>query len=538
MESEKRLILAIALSLLVVLVYQSYARKFYKPYHVPAVSAKSQIVGEKAQPASAMPPDAQSSYQKETEVLVKEETVTVENELYRAVLTNVGGGIKELYLLHYKEKNGQPTLISKANGWGPVSLATYDATEGQATVGWKQIENSSDTVAYEQEGPAKKITKKLIFHNNNYIIELELSVQNKTDIAQVSELKIIGGQLCYPDNAIEKRYVEADARVGDKVYKRTPASKSIAGGEIFNGSPAWVSSKGRYFSLILKPEQLEAGAFIESADRKNIWSGIISGPHTLKPQQNIVSRYILYAGPNSPDRVAELGAGATESISYGALNGVATIISKALNWFYKLIGNYGVAIILLTIAISVLLYPLTRKSLSSMKEMQKIQPEIEKIKKECANNPQKLNKETMELYKRHKINPLGGCLPMLLQFPVFISLYQVLTRSVELKGASFLWIKDLSEPDAIYTLKFSIPMIGNYINILPILMAISTFAQQKMSMPGGDASEQQRIMSKIMPVFLGVIFYNMPSGFVLYWLTNTIVMLLIQELILKSRQPA
>ena len=146
------------------------------------------------------------------------------------------------------------------------------------------------------------------------------------------------------------------------------------------------------------------------------------------------------------------------------------------------------------------------------------------------DNPQKLNKEIMELYREHKVNPLGGCLPLLLQMPIFFALYQVLMRSVALRGANFLWIKDLSEPDRLFFLPFSLPILGNEFNILPILMTIGMFVQQKFTMTKatGEAAQQQKIMLIIMPLMFGVIFYRMPAGLVLYWFINSTLMLLTQ----------
>jgi YidC/Oxa1 family membrane protein insertase len=169
------------------------------------------------------------------------------------------------------------------------------------------------------------------------------------------------------------------------------------------------------------------------------------------------------------------------------------------------------------------LYPLTLKQMKSMKAMQSLQPQIEELRRLHKNNPQKLNKEIMELYKAHKVNPLGGCLPMVLQIPIFFALYQVLSRTVALKGAPFLWIKDLSEPDKLFTLPNTFPVVGNEVNILPILMAVGMFFQQKTSMVSVNPSqaEQQKIMIIVMPIMFGVLFYHMPAGLVLYWFINS-----------------
>ena len=145
-----------------------------------------------------------------------------------------------------------------------------------------------------------------------------------------------------------------------------------------------------------------------------------------------------------------------------------------------------------------------------MKEMQALQPKIEELRKAYKDNPQKLNKEIMQLYKEHKVNPFGGCLPLILQMPIFFALYQALMRSVALKGASFLWIKDLSEPDRLFLLPVSLPVLGNEINILPIVMTIGMFIQQKLSSSSssGSTAEQQKMMLIIMPLMFGLIFYS------------------------------
>jgi YidC/Oxa1 family membrane protein insertase len=166
----------------------------------------------------------------------------------------------------------------------------------------------------------------------------------------------------------------------------------------------------------------------------------------------------------------------------------------------------------------------------SMKEMQALQPRIEALRKVYKDNPQKLNKEMMALYKEHKVNPFGGCLPLLLQMPVFFALYQVMMRSIALKGESFLWIKDLAEPDRLFILPFSLPVFGNEVNILPLLMTGLMFLQQKFSFvpSSGSSADQQKIMMIVMPLMFGLIFYHMPSGLVLYWFFNSLLMSLYQ----------
>jgi YidC/Oxa1 family membrane protein insertase len=336
---------------------------------------------------------------------------------------------------------------------------------------------------------------------------------------------------------VDSRYIGTDICLANKVVRRGISGKTLKGGELVYGNPAWLTTRGRYFSFIMKPGQPVQSVLVESETRNDLLTSVISNPIVLMPNNIVEQRFAVYAGPNDINKMLLFDPTAHAVINYGFFHGIGKILFDGLKIMYNLTHNYGVAIILLSLLISIIMFPLTRKSLQSMKEMQKIQPETELIRKQFSDNPQKMNKEIMELYKRHKINPLGGCLPMFLQIPIFFSLYQVLLRSVELKGSAFLWIRDLAEPDAAFQLPpamWGLPVIGASVNILPILMAIAMVFQQKLSQGGGkQLSEQQRIMALIMPVMFGMIFYNMPSGLVLYWFTNTVFMLLLQEVVLK-----
>jgi len=205
---------------------------------------------------------------------------------------------------------------------------------------------------------------------------------------------------------------------------------------------------------------------------------------------------------------------------------------KLLYFFYFLTKNWGLSIIGFAVFIYFVLFPFTAKSTKTMRRMQEIQPEIEELKNKHKDSPQKLQKETMELYRKYKINPLGGCLPLFLQLPIFISLYQVLFRLVDLKGANFLWISDLSLPDSLLKLPFPPPV--NYLNLLPILLMIIGLVQQKVTTSAGSSPEQKK-MGLFFGVFLGVIFYNFPSGLVLYWLTQNLLTFTYQLRISKNK---
>ena len=535
MNNEKRLFLAIGLSVLVILGYQAYMKKHTKPQYLQktddTVMQIEQNIRTETKPITVAqePMDIQS---------VPEQTVTIDNDVFTAVLTDQGAAIKELYLAKYLDDNGNPTLLFDPTQGIPYLLATEEENAGQRRE-WAVISRNNTQVQYKSVADGIEVIKTFNFYNNKHIIELEVAMYNATDNIKKISYTVDGGATAASKGYLDSRYIGADVLVGDKVLRKRPSGKTITDGIHVFGAPAWVSTHDRYFSFVLKPEQKEEGAIIRSSTKKNIWTGIISGPILLKPNQTITHSYMQYAGPSDAEAIVELGATVNNVISYGFFHAIAKVLFKGLRIFYGITGNYGVSIILLSLTISLIMMPLTRKSLHSMKEMQRIQPETEQIRKAYSNNPQKMNKEIMELYKKHKINPVGGCLPMLLQMPIFMSLYQVLLRSVALRGAHFLWIKNLAGPDAAFTIPQKLPIIGNNINILPILMAIAMWAQQKVSQGGGkEVSEQQKMMATIMPVMFGFIFYNMPSGLVLYWFTNTLFMLLIQEVVLKSRKPA
>lgn len=197
------------------------------------------------------------------------------------------------------------------------------------------------------------------------------------------------------------------------------------------------------------------------------------------------------------------------------LGKIASLLLAILKSLHSVLKNWGWAIIGLSLLIWLFFLPLTHKMQVSMKRMQQLGPEMEELRKRFKDQPQKLNKEIMGLYKKHRVNPLGGCLPLLFQMPIFFGLYQMLRNCEAIKGANFLWIKDLSKPDALFPLSPTLAF-----NLLPILMILVMFLQQKLT-ASNPASAEQKKMTMLFPVFFGIIFYNFPAGLVLYWLTNS-----------------
>jgi len=311
------------------------------------------------------------------------------------------------------------------------------------------------------------------------------------------------------DKGFYKRYQEFFYKENGSIT-RIPCSK-IKRRQSFTNLQL-LGLRDRYYALvILNPPAGEY--FLEKRKKRLIL--------VYKPSSVLSSfKTQIFIGPQEMKVLQDYGL--TEIMYFGFFDGIACLILKSLYFGYRIFKNWGVSIIFVSSLIYLLLFPLTIKSSKSMKKMQELQPQIEELRKKYKDNPQKLNKEILELYKQYKINPLGGCLPLFLQIPIFFALYQVLIRSVEIKGAKFLWIKDLSLPDYLIKLPFSLPIIGDGVHLLPLLMVGLMFFQQKLTTPQTSTSEQQKLMTFIFPLVFGFIFYRFPSGLVLYWVCNSL----------------
>ncbi|MBI2116626.1 MAG: membrane protein insertase YidC, partial [candidate division NC10 bacterium] len=246
----------------------------------------------------------------------------------------------------------------------------------------------------------------------------------------------------------------------------------------------------------------------------------------------------VFAGPKDLDVLRGVGQDLDSLVDLGWFDFLARPALWLLKFLYRFTGNYGIAIILITVLQKIAFHPLTHKSLKSMQAMQAIQPKIQGLQERYKNNPKKKQEETMALYKKHGVNPMGGCLPMVVQIPIFIALYNALSSSVEMWQARFLWIRDLTQPDSL----FSLAVWGGYdfhANILALLMGVSMWVQQKMSPPAGDPRQAQ-MMLWMMPILFTFMFWSFPSGLVLYWLVNNILQVGQQWLITRppARPPA
>ncbi len=515
----KRLIIAMVLSFLVIIFYPKLLE--YLGIETPATKQEEttdeQPAAKKeetkkttttARTATTEPPPAPPPPPE-----VEERLVTIDTPLYRAVLSSYGGGIKSFRLKHYRktleDDSGPADIVSPVDGIYPLmtrfkvsglpevpaftvpveSLRIGEGKKGELALRWQ---GTDGTV----------VEKRYVFSSDNYTIDVELKVTNgRADNLRGTVLNELSGKFM-----VESTYYHHGPlrRIDGKTKRQDPETTI----EMGKGSPEWIGVEDKYFLLAIIPED-NRDTFWESTVVAQ-YSGKVSFGKTLElePTHQTLTGFTAYLGPKEYDRLIAMGRGLDEAIEFGLFSLIARPLLVVLNFFERYVKNYGIAIILLTVVIKLLFYPLTKHSLTAMRKMQEIQPQMLAIREKYKNDRERMNKELYELYKRYRINPVSGCLPILLQLPVFVGLYELLSVAIELRHAPFmLWIQDLSAQDPYY--------------ITPVLMGISMFIQQKMTPTTMDPT-QAKIML-IMPVVLTFVFMSFPSGLVLYWLVNNIL---------------
>jgi len=537
---ERRTLLAIALSMLILLLYPYILRKFYPQLK----EAKAPVTYRQKEISPPRQIQVQDRDQRRIEPpLSEEKEVEFETENYKIVLSNIGGVIKSVTLKKYFDsEDKKPIELAKIDEPKEAIFFTptldYEIDSGLPF----SAEKRSDRIAFTAKTHSGlKIDKEIIFHSDKYFLELEQKLTNLTNQARTLKYKLIGGARIAKLAEKDASYVEIIRSINGKITHIN--IRGIKNSSVVNsGQVDWVSLKNRYFCLILKPFVNSNALYSNRLSNNELQTEIETAEFILEPNSSITHKFILYAGPSDHNKIQSLNLRLEDSLYLGLTGSIGKFLLIILRFFHGIVKNWGAAIILLTFLINVVLYPLSLKSLKSIKEMQALQPKIDAIRATYKDNPQKLNREIMELYRKHKINPMGGCLPILLQMPVFFALYKVLMRSIELRGAPFLWIKDLSQPDRLVVFNSRILFFGNELNILPLLMAASMFFQQKISSPKRPKSsatadqyaQQQRMMGIMMPLMFGILFYRLPSGLVLYWLTNTLLTMAEQGIFLKK----
>jgi YidC/Oxa1 family membrane protein insertase len=523
---ENRLVLALALSLAIVVGFQVLFppagpdQKAAEAVQGSASSTPGNPVGAETAPAEPVPADPGR-------------IVEVQNRLFRARFASRGGRLVGFELADNKK--------DPAPGDGPYDLIRQTGAAPLAVL-WRNEAGAivdDRSVVYEIEAPADRvpdgqtvvvtmrgrtsagatITKSIEIPSNSYLLDYKVATEGLV----ATPLAVGWSRQLHP----HKAQADIEGPVGYFDGQLHPFDAStMTEPEVVEGAASWAGYAEHYFLTVYVPEGRQPLKLVASAADG-------AGHAALWTNAAVTSlHYNLYIGPKSFDDLTKAGKDLVQAIDLGWFWFVAKPLMLALRMIHGALGNYGWAIILLTVAVRAAFYPVNKKQIEAMQGMQRIQPEVKKIQERYANDREKLNLEMMELYKRHKVNPLAGCLPMLIQLPVFIGLYNVLLQAIELRHAPFLgWMQDLSQPDRLGAL--AIPFVEPAgIPVLTLLMGASMILQQKMTPSTADPA-QQRVML-IMPVVFTVMFVNFPAGLVLYWLSNNI--LSIAQQMLSNRQ--
>ena len=524
---EKRLITAVTLSIIVIVAFQFL---FPGPKRTIVVKPEEKTIIKEIDVKSLTPAlSILTENEKESAVATDRSIIT---------FSDIGGAVKKIELKQHKRNNStEPLVLVEEKDPSRYIFSIKDSSGALPLESSKySISTKPNQIIYTLNLKDFQIIKQYTLNNSNDIIEMQLFIKNTSNQPKELTYQIISGSGIVEPNMADKRLIEVTAKVdGKTVNFKRPKNNIITN----TGIVSWVALKTRYFSLIMKPFGQTKHQFHNFAQGEDLVAGIEMERVTIPADSFIEQKYILYAGPSVASELKKIGMEFEETINYGFFGWIAKALLFMLGLCHSVVKSWGLSIIILSVLLNVLLFPLTLKSFQSMQKMHELHPQMEKLKVQFKDNPQKLNKEVMELYKKYNINPLGGCLPLLLQMPIFIALYQALTKSIDLRGASFLWIKDLSMPDAV-AIPATLPLIGNHINILPLAMVILMIFQQKVStkVMGSAVTEeqkqQQKMMLVMMPVMFGFIFYNMPSGMVLYWVVNTLLTIVEQSAILKK----
>jgi len=473
--------------------------------------------------------------------------IVVETGGFKAVISETGGGVKSFKLKHFNETadaDSEPKELINTESFTDLPLYfSWGVDPSRAQV--PLFASDKETVKVEtgesqaltmtaQLSSGLQVTRRLVFDPDSYLINMSIDIYNFSEVALKGSPYMSLTNLPYGSSAIRYLFSGPAALIDGKLEEVKP-SELEEESKTLKGNITWAAFEGTYFMTGVIPERNEGITLKLSAEGEKTRSLLIGAEDVIPAKGHLQYNYQAYFGPKKMATLKEAGHDLERIVNFGWFDKLARPVLYLLNFLYSYVGNYGIAIILVTILIKLLFWPIAQKGLKSMKNMQKIQPKMAKLKEKYKDDKTRLNEEMMGLYKTYKVNPLGGCLPMLLQIPVFFALYKVLLQAIELRHAPFmLWITDLSAPDRLM-IGIDIPYLGG-IPVLTLLMGGSMFLQQKMT-PSSPDPTQAKIMM-FLPVIFTFMFLNFASGLVLYWLVNNLLSIGQQYMINKSAAKA
>ena len=557
---DRKALIAIVICGIVMLLYYPFILPLFSPKKATptevvevmeeAAVADKHSVMTGAEPQSLPRPFPQA-IQPQTEIPLQE--VTLENELVKLVWSNEGAALTSVELKHFKDveaKNILKLLKDVTTEYRPLAINAFTQKTNFQRQRYTIAERSDRRIVFTtstEEGI--NIIKTIDLPSDKYNANMDIVLENSADSEVSFSYGIIASSLItHEGEPSTDMAAVAGLDVGNNRTKLVSTAPKGMPSQNESMGIAWCGSTNKYFATILKPtsDDLVASVSAQAFDATGALSGeksvtgdfmvsLQTNNFRIPPHQSVKHSYLYFVGPKKEEVLRQYGT-LDALLSYGWLTAISKALLAFLNAVHRAIPNYGISIIVLTIIIKAALFPLTRKSQVSMFRMQQLQPMISQMKERFKGDKQRMGKEQMLLFKKHGVNPMSGCLPMILQLPVFFALFRTLQLSFEMRQAPFLlWVTDLSRPDTLLHFSFNIPFIGNGLNILPLIMTAASFAQMKLTpkAPAADpqAQAQQRMMS-FMPIMFAFILYHMPSGLTVYWTTSTIFSI-IESLIIR-----
>ena len=529
----QRMFLAIFLSLAILLGYQYFFVPPTPPVTESSVASSPQNgKTEEKSVASAPAPVAAASLlaaQPAGSAIKQGREIPVTTSLYSAVVMESGGMVKSFQLKNYREAlpkdSGNKELFQpKADdnlplnfSWGTEPGSIPPLMYEAAPI--KEEQGSAVLTLRGKLPSGLEIVRTMRFLDQQYLVELTIDVVNHT------ATPLQGAPYLTLDNrpfSHEKQMVfVGPAVLHDGVLEEIKAADLKKGGRSFTGKIGWAAYEDNYFLCGIVPRTGEQHtAHFSLQDENRVTTVLAGASDVIQPGQRQQYTYSVYFGPKTMEALKSVGHELERSINFGWFDVMAKPTLYMLKFLHKYVGNYGVAIILVTVLIKLLFWPVSQKGMKSMKTMQKLQPKMAKLREKYKDDKQLQQQEMIKLYQTYKVNPVGGCLPMVIQIPVFFALYKVLLQTIELRHAPFfLWITDLSAPDRLF-IGFDLPFVGG-IPVLTLLMGATMFLQQKMTPATGDPTQQKVMM--FMPVIFTFMFLNFASGLVLCWFVNNLL---------------
>jgi YidC/Oxa1 family membrane protein insertase len=577
---DRKSITVLVVCFLALMLWYPLVNKIYPPKPLPpgATNAPAALLATTNQTASA--PAAPAVFEEPAAALkpvvsvnAPEELLEVANDKARYTFTSHGGGLKRVELIHYpetvfkrREKQVPTNNVAALDAYTPApTLALLDGDAVQGDGLFKLIRTSRGVRAEKTLTNGLTIVKDFEL-GTNYLVSATVRLENRS-----AQPLALPAQEWFVGTATPLGPRDKGQAVGVLWYNGTK-TEDLGGSSYFSGgcrqavppleyhggtsNVVWVAAHNQFFVLAAMPQQPAQGLVIRrislprftgeearlvatNAPTPQGYAAAMTYPAlTLAPKQTLERQITLYAGPKEYQTLARIGNRFNNNLDLLMSFGWAGFVSKALllgmNWLHSALKmSYGWAIIAITIIIKAVFWPLTQASTRSMKRLQALQPQMNAIKEKYKDDPVKMNKKTMEFMREHKVSPLGGCLPMLLQIPVFFGFFSMIQSAIELRGASFLWIGDLSQTDTLFVIPamgfipfFGIPGVGLPFNLLPLIMGATMLWQAHLTPPSPGMDPTQQKIMRYMPLMFLAFLYNYSAGLTLYWTVQNLLTIL------------